>query len=144
MLKTQGSGEKIVLEQNAFVEVFLRMQGVNRPIDDAAMAVYRAPYPTPQSRLPLLQWPREIPIAGDPADVFEIVEANNTWLVESDLPKLLFYADPGAIITPNAAKWLTVNLQNIEPRFLGVGQHFLQEDHPHQIGRGLADWLRRI
>ena len=29
----------------------------------------------PEARLPTLQWPREIPIAGEPADVVEIVGA---------------------------------------------------------------------
>ena len=142
-LRAEDISEEM-LQNNARIEVFLRTGGVIRPIDDAAMAVYRAPYPTPQSRRLTLQWVREIPIGGDPADVFEIAEANNAWLVESDLPKLLFYADPGGIITPESAKWLIANLKNIETRFLGVGRHFLQEDHPHLIGSGLADWLRRL
>lgn len=143
-LRAEGTGEQMVLQENFFVETILAKMGVATPIGADAMAVYRSPYPTPESRLPTLQWPREIPIGNDPASVARIISANGAWLLESNLPKLMFYADPGALIPPAAAKWLTENLKNIETRFLGVGQHFVQEDHPHLIGQGIADWLRRI
>ena len=47
-------------------------------------AVYPAPYPTPESRRPLLAWPRSIPIGGEPADVVARVEAYDAWLASSD------------------------------------------------------------
>jgi len=143
-MRTDGVGEDMVLNKNIFVEEMLGKMAVARPIDDAAMAVHRAPYATPKSRLPTLQWPREIPIGGDPADVFKVVELNNTWFLDTNLPKLFFYAEPGGITSPEAARWIVENTKNIEARFLGIGIHFLQEDHPHQIGQGIADWLRRL
>ena len=98
----------------------------------------------PDSRKPVLAWPREVPIEGKPADVVEDVRLNGEWLLSSQIPKLMFYAEPGALMPRPVADYLTANVPNIEARFVGAGSHFLQEDQPHVIGQGIADWLRRI
>jgi haloalkane dehalogenase len=138
------TGEALVLEENYFVETVLPGLGVMRELSEAEMAAYRAPYPTPASRLPTLQWPREIPIGGEPAFAAAEVAANGEWLLESTLPKLLFHAEPGLLLPAPAVDYLRANLTNLEIRFLGAGTHYLQEEHPHLIGQGLADWLRRL
>jgi haloalkane dehalogenase len=143
LMRTE-KGAAMVLEQNFFVEVVLPQMGVLRPMSDTEMAAYRAPFPTPESRKPVLAWPREVPIEGTPANVVKEVAANGDWLTRSPVPKILFYAEPGAIIPPAAARHLAVTVPNLETRFVGAGTHFIQEEHPHVIGQGLADWLRRI
>jgi len=143
-LRTEGVGEKMVLENNFFVEELLAKTGVARGLTEAEMAFYRAPYLTPESRLPTLQWPREIPIAGTPKATFDAITANGEWLTESDIAKLFFYATPGAISRPPVVQWIKENVPNLETRFVGQGNHFLQEDHPEIIGTGIADWLRRM
>ncbi len=70
--------------------------------------------------------------------------ANGEWLTKSDLPKLYFYASPGGLNPAPVVVWVIGNVANLETRFLGYGTHFLQEDHPDLIGKGIADWLRRI
>ena len=63
------AGEEMVLEKNVFVERILPAS-VLRTLGDEEMAVYRRPYRQPgESRRPLLTWPREIPVGGEPADV---------------------------------------------------------------------------
>ncbi len=138
------AGEALVLDQNFFVEKILPDMGVARDMTPAEMDAYRAPFPTRDSRKPTLQWPREVPIGGEPANVVVEVQANGEWLYASDIPKLLFYAEPGAITPREAVDYMTANLANLETRFLGAGLHFVQEDHPHLIGQGLSDWLRRL
>jgi haloalkane dehalogenase len=61
-------GEHMVLDENFFIEVVLP-KSIIRRMSDQEMEVYRAPYRTRESRLPLLVWPRELPIEGEPADV---------------------------------------------------------------------------
>lgn len=142
-LRTPGVGEEMVLENNFFVEEILPKFGVLRPLSEAEMNAYRKPFQTPESRKPTLQWPREIPIGGSPSySVSQVVE-NGKWLLQSEIPKLLFYVEPGAILPKPAIEFLIKNTKNLEARFLGAGLHFVQEDHPHLIGQGLADWLRR-
>ena len=143
MLRTPGIGEELVLEQNFFVEKILPEFGVQRPLTETEMAAYRAPYPTPESRKPTLQWPREIPIAGEPPETVVAIEANGEWLTTTDIPKLFFYAEPGAITPAPAVEFLKANVKNMETVFVGPGLHFIQEDNPHGIGEGLAAWLNR-
>jgi haloalkane dehalogenase len=143
-LRTPGIGEVMVLEGNFFVEEILPKFGVMRELTKTEMAAYRPPFPTPKSRLPTLQWPHELPIGGTPESSGNEIDKNSDWLLTSDLPKLLFYAEPGALIPEQVVDYMAANLTNLETRFLGAGLHFVQEDHPHLIGQGLIDWLRRI
>lgn len=143
-LMHSDEGAEMVLNQNFFVEVVLPQMGVVRTMSEAEMDHYRHPFPTPESRKPVLVWPREVPIEGKPADVVEEVELNGAWLTSTAIPKLMFYAEPGALIPKPVADYLAAEVPNLEVRFVGAGTHFLQEDHPHVIGQGIADWLRRI
>lgn len=143
-LRTPDVGEMMVLDGNPFVEKILPEMGVMRQLSEAEMDAYRAPYKTRESRLPTLQWPREVPIGGAPAFSANEVEKNGEWLLTSPMPKLLFHAEPGALLPQPAVDFLAVRVPNLEVRFLGAGTHFVQEDHPHLIGQGLADWLRRM
>lgn len=144
-IRTEGVGENLILENNAFVEQFLPSD-IRRGLSEAEMAVYRAPYPDPQSRLPTLVWPRQIPFdGGEPADVAERVAAYNEWFLSSELPKLHLYVSPGAIFSPAAVAALQeMSVPNYEAVYLGEGGHFIQEDHPEAIGRNIAHWYYRI
>ena len=67
-----AAGEQMVLDQNVFVEGVLPGM-VLRDLTDAEMAEYRRPFLEPDAgKRPTLTWPRQIPIAGEPADVFQI------------------------------------------------------------------------
>jgi haloalkane dehalogenase len=142
-LRTPGVGEKLVLEDNVFVEKVLPAS-VLRTMRDEEMAVYRAPFPTPQSRKPVLRLPRELPIEGQPADVAAISEHDHRALRLSTYPKLLFAGDPGALITPQAAREFAAGLKNCRFINLGPGAHYLQEDHADAIGSAIAGWLPEV
>ena len=141
-IRTEGVGEQMVLEQNVFLDGFMRHDGAG--LSEAVMAEYNRPFPTPASRQIVLDWPREIPIGGSPEDVREIVQANSDFVASSTFPKLMFHVSPGAVIPMDAAEWIKANLTNIEAVYLGEGGHFIQEQYPDEIGKGLADWLTRI
>jgi len=102
---------------------------------------YREPYPTPESRKPIWRWPNEIPIEGQPADVHDAVQAYGESLGRSQTPKLLLYAQPGAILR-NLVGWCQQNIANLKTGEFGPGVHFLQEDDPHGIGEAIATWMR--
>ncbi|UVK55192.1 haloalkane dehalogenase [Mesorhizobium sp. AR02] len=142
-LRTPGVGEKLVLEDNVFVEKVLPAS-VLRTMSDEEMAVYRAPFPTPQSRKPVLRLPRELPIEGQPADVAAISQHDHRALRLSTFPKLLFAGDPGALISPQAAEEFAAGLKNCRFINLGPGAHYLQEDHADAIGSAIAGWLPEV
>jgi haloalkane dehalogenase len=138
--RTPGEGEKLILEDNVFIERVLP-GSVIRKLSDEEMAAYRAPFPTPQSRRPIWRLPNELPIAGQPADVVAAVEQAHAALAMSHYPKLLFVGDPGALVSPVFAERFARTLRDCRVVRLGAGAHYLQEDYPETIGRTLAGWI---
>ena len=140
--RTPQVGEQLVLEANAFVE---RLPvSIVRKLRDDEMAAYRAPFPTVESRKPVLALPRELPIAGEPQDVYTMLETALAKLKTAQYPKLLFTGEPGAIVSPAFAREFAASLQHCSVVHLGPGLHHLQEDHPDAIGRALTGWIAGI
>lgn len=141
--RTPSVGEAMILEANAFVERILP-GGIVRKLSDDEIAPYRAPFPTPESRRPVLALPRELPIAGEPADVYAALQSAHAALAASSYPKLLFSGSPGAVVSPEFAEGFAASLKHCAVLHLGPGLHFLQEDHPEAIGRSVAGWIAGI
>jgi haloalkane dehalogenase len=131
-------GESMILERNMFVERVLP-GSVLRKLTEAEMAEYRRPYPKAEDRWPTLTWPRQIPIAGEPADVVQIARDYAQWMAQNDIPKLFVNAEPGAILT-GASRDFCRSWKN-QTEVTVAGSHFIQEDSGPAIGRAVADWL---
>jgi haloalkane dehalogenase len=141
-LRTPGEGERMALEENFFIEIGLRATSPN--ISDADLDAYRAPFPDPASRRPLLQWPREIPLDGEPADVRDRFLAFGDWLTTSaDVPKLLLTVEPGQLVGPAMVEWAREHVAALEVESVGPAGHHAPEDQPHRIGEAVAAWLAR-
>jgi haloalkane dehalogenase len=138
--RTPGVGEKMILEGNTFVEEVLPANIV-RKLTDEEMSVYRAPFPTPESRRPTWRFPNELPIAGEPADVYAAMEKAHRELAQSSYAKLLFVGNPGALISPAFAQSFAKKLKNLRVVRLGTGRHYVQEDHAEVIGATVNEWL---
>ena len=151
---------KLIIEENFFVEKFLPA-GVARGLTEAEMTHYRRPYLLEEqqqqpasdgsntssgrsSREPLYRWPNEVPIDGKPEHMAAIVEAYHAWLLDSELPKLLFHATPGAAIREEQVRKYRALLKNAKIVDVGPGIHWIQEDNPHLIGRELAGWMEGV
>jgi len=134
------AGEEMVLERNLFIEAVLP-GSILRRLTEAEMAEYRRPFATAgEGRRPMLTWPRQIPIEGEPADVVEIVRAYGAWLAQSPIPKLFVNAEPGAILI-GAQRAFCRTWPN-QHEVTVPGAHFIQEDSADAIGAAIADWRR--
>lgn len=142
-LRTPSLGETMVIEENFFIETILPA-GTRRTLSGEEMDAYRAPYRDKHARKPMLRWANEIPIAGEPADVHAIVEANQAFLATSAIPTLLLYGLPGAIIGASDVAWCTQTCQQLTAIDVGAGIHFLPEDQPDAIGMAIAGWLEQL
>lgn len=135
------AGEQLVLENNFFVEVGLPA-GIIRNLTNEEFDVYRRPYVNPgEDRRPTLTWPRQIPIAGEPADVAALVTAYSQWLTVSKVPKLFVNVEPGVLspfARPIVRKWAVVDEVTVR------GLHYVQEDSPDEIGRAILKWLNTL
>jgi len=142
MLRDPVKGKHMVIDNNGFVEKLLPAF-TNRTIGETEMAVYRAPYKQKASRKPTLVWPLEVPIGGQPADTTFTMKSIEKFMAQTELPILMLYASPGAVLPPSVVPWYKKTIKNLETVYIGQGLHFIQEDQPDAIGRALNDWLRR-
>lgn len=124
---------------NSFVKQMLP-DWILRDLNRAEMAAYLSPFPTVKSRKPIYVFPSDVPVEGKPEHISRAVADCAQWLTETDIPKLFFHADPGVLIRQKDVAWIQENFSNLTSVDLGQGLHFLQEDHPHEIGRAIADW----
>ena len=135
------AGEELILQQNIFIEQSL-VRGTRRTFTDEELAEYRRPFLEPgESRRPMLTWPRQIPIDGEPADVVEVFENYGAWLASTPIPKLYFRAEPGTHaprIVAQVRSWPNQREVAVD------GIHYPQEEDPHKIGAAIAAWLEEL
>jgi haloalkane dehalogenase len=136
------SGERMILEQNMFVERVLPASIIRR-LSEEEMAAYRNPFVSPgEDRRPTLTWPRMIPIEGKPPEMVKVVENYAARLAETDVPKLFINAEPGSILVGRQRELCRAWPNQTEVTV--KGRHFVQEDSPDEIGQAVADFVRRI
>ena len=121
-----------------FIEAVLPTS-VIRELSDIEMDAYRAPHLTAEDRQPLLNWPRQIPIEGEPKDVVALVSEYADFMATSDIPKLFINADPGSILVGAQREFCRSWPNQREVTVKGL--HFIQEDSPREIGQAVAEWL---
>ena len=110
-----------------------------RQLSEAEMAEYRRPFlQAGEDRRPMLSWPRELPLDGEPADVVGIVNAYAAWLATTDIPKLFVNADPGAILIGRQRDFCRGFKNQTEVTVPGI--HFIQEDSAVEIATALRSW----
>jgi haloalkane dehalogenase len=133
-------GEEAVLQNNVFVEQIL-IGGLGYYLSEEDKAEYRRPYLEPgESRRPTLEWPRELPRGGNPADTVQLVTSYSDWFAASDVPKLFVRVNPGAIISAGPLLEFVRGFKN-QKEVAVFGSHFVQEISPDAIGRALSEWM---
>lgn len=143
-LRTPGEGEAFVLEHNGFLEKSLE-NGVKTGLLEADRHAYYAPFPDAASRRPMLQWTRELPIDGEPADVLAVVEENARWVERSAAtPKLVLTFEGAPLSRASRIRtWADEPATNLQVMPLGPAGHHAPEDVPRDIAAALRAWLPR-
>ncbi|HEX6449797.1 MAG TPA: haloalkane dehalogenase [Trebonia sp.] len=143
-LRAPGTGERMVLEENFFIDTLLP-GGLLRTLSGNDLSPYQVPYPDPASRRPLLQWAREIPISGHPADAAARMQANADYLTTTHVPVLLVHGQPGVLVTPATLDWCRERIHNLTVMDVGgPGGHFLPEDRPAEVASALITWVAQL
>jgi haloalkane dehalogenase len=133
-------GVRMVIDENAFIEM-LMPKLIIRTLTKAEMDAYRLPFIEPQARWPMLIWPRELPISGEPADVVKSWRITGNGCLRSPLPKLFINAEPGSLLIGRAREFCRSFPNQEEVTVQGI--LFVQEDSPDEIGTALARFVRR-
>ena len=137
------AGETMVLDDNVFVEGVLPSI-ILRTLTDEEMDHYVAPFRNPgEDRRPTLSWPRDVPLAGEPAEVVAVLEEFLPWVASGEVPKLFVRADPGVIQREGRVLDIVRKWEN-QTEITVPGTHFLQEDCADEIGKAIASFVRSI
>ncbi len=140
MLRTKVLGEFLIFGLNVFLN-FILPSLIVRKLEKEEKRIYKKPFRNIFNRKPMLRWIREVPIDGVPSKMYDIVKQYSLFLRRSSIPKLLLYAEPGAIINKDTRRWCEAHIKNLTTVYLGKGYHFLQEDFPLKIGEDILHWL---
>ncbi|TMN99209.1 haloalkane dehalogenase [Pseudoalteromonas sp. S558] len=135
-----AEGEKMVLDDNFFIETILPAT-ITRQLTQKEHDEYRRPFiNSGEERRAILAGPRQLPIAGEPADTVALVKNYASYLANSrDIPKLFINAEPGAFLVGYARDFVRTWPNLTEVTVSGI--HYIQEDSAHEIGKAISDWL---
>ena len=137
-----AKGEDLILKRNMFIEAVLP-SSIIRKLTKDEMDEYRKPFLNENDRQVTLNWPRQIPIEGEPSHMFRLVSSYADWISnDGDIPKLFINADPGSILIGKQREFCRGWKNQIEVTVNGL--HFIQEDSPHEIGGAISSWMRNI
>lgn len=139
-LRGEKSGEKLIVENNYFVEKLLPMMS-GRKLTDVEMDYYRSPYITEGSRKPVRVWPQEIPIDGTPERNYKLVSENYEYLKKSGKPILFLHGKPGLIYSKKMIATLKTHFPDASFKSVGPGLHYLQETQPSSISNEILTWV---
>lgn len=128
-------GGFLILHRNAFVEWILP-QGMNRAkLSKEDMEVYRAPFPTAESRKPLHVLPREI--LGSRPFLAEVEQGLGAL---RDRPALIVWPTKDiAFRVPERERWEELFADHETVMLEGAG-HYIQEDAPDEIVAAIRRW----
>lgn len=94
------------------------------------------------ARQPMLSWTRDLPIAGEPHDVVQMVDSYARWLSTSAIPKLFIVADPAGFLIGAQCEfcrsWPNQTAVAVK------GSHFLQEDSPEDVAAAIAGFAAKV
>jgi haloalkane dehalogenase len=134
-----AEGEDLILEKNLFIEYLLPLRNITTEV----MKVYRRFFSIPgPARMPMLAWTRDLPIAGEPVDVVEVVESYSKWLSTSSIPKLFIDAEPAGFLIGAQREfcraWPNQQIVTVQ------GSHFLQEEAPAEVAQATARFVSKV
>jgi len=136
-------GAFLIMKKNLMLES-MKDRVLRTDFGEAEMKHYRQGFEKthPQgieSRRPILSFVRSIPVAGEPPEVVEIMDAGRAWLADSQIPILFFSVQPGTMMPGDRdfIRGLGKNVTEIEVE----GGHMVTEDCPDDVGRNILKWF---
>lgn len=105
------------------------------------MEAYRAPFPTPESRLAMLCWSRDIPVQETDVSYAEMKRIEQGLAQFNGIPILLVWGMQDPVLSASVLhRW-----QQVYPRAITYeledASHFLQEDAPERIVKRIETFL---
>lgn len=131
-------GERFVLERNGYLEPALAGTTYHQErLTPEVVNAYRAPFPTPPSRLAMLCWSRDIPVVETDPSYPEMKRIEERLALFNGIPILLVWGMRDPVLPPAILRWWQARYPHAVTREIEDASHFLQEDAPGQIVGGI-------
>jgi haloalkane dehalogenase len=125
----------LILKRNFFVERIIPAGVRRKKLPDAVMNAYRGPFPTPESRRPVLVFPRAI-LASKPF----LAEVESKLAGLGDRPALIVWGTKDfAFHAAERRRWEQLFPEHQTVLLDGAG-HYIQEDAAQDIVAAIRDW----
>ena len=135
-------GEAFVLQKNGYLEPALRGTTYHsEQLTKIVMEAYRAPYPTPESRLALLCWSRDIPVQETDVSYAEMKQIEQGLSQFSRIPILLVWGMKDPVLSASVLHRWQQLYPHATTHELEDASHFLQEDAPERIVQWIEAFL---
>ena len=127
-------GEKFVLEKNGYLEPAL-LGTTYHPenLTGTVLEAYRAPFPTPESRLALLCWSRDIPVRETDPSYGEMKRIEQGLSQFAGTPTLLVWGMRDPVLSGSVLRRWQRLYPHATTREIADASHFVQEDAPERI-----------
>jgi hypothetical protein len=142
LFRTPVLGKLIVMVLNVFVNNIIPAS-IYRKVFPEVLDNYKKMFPSIRPRYPVYVWPNELPLEGSENETLGIIKELQSYLPELAFPMLLVISEPGGIIRKEKVDWLKNTLMDLTVVNIGHGIHFIQEDNPVGIAKGIIEWSRR-
>ena len=136
-------GEAFVLKKNGYLEPAL-VGTTYHPehLTRTVMEAYRAPFPTPESRLAMLCWSRDIPVQETDVSFAEMKRIERSLTQFSAIPILLIWGMRDPVLSPAVLQQWQRLYPHARTYEMEDASHFLQEDAPSSIVQRIEEFLK--
>jgi haloalkane dehalogenase len=134
-------GEAAILGGDFLLDIFLKASTLH-PLPLDVEQEYRKVWSAHgEPRRPMVTWVQEVPLLGEPSNVYKVIEDYARWMASTPIPKLLIVSTQGQLAGPNlefCRGWLNQSEVTVEAK------HFFQEDAPVAVGQALREWISAL
>ena len=135
-------GEAFIMGKNGYVQpALVGTTAHSNHLTETALDAYLAPFRTPESRLALLCWSRDIPVTTGDASYAEMQQIQNGLTQFRHLPVLLVWGMQDPVLPPTVLRIWQQLYPHATTHEIEEASHFLQEDAPERIAQAVEQFL---
>ncbi len=136
-------GEAFVLRKNGYLEpALVGTTYHSEKLTKNVMEAYRAPFPTPESRLAMLCWSRDIPLHESDVSYAEMKRIERGLSLFRGIPVLLVWGMQDPVIPTSVLHRWQQEYPHARTHEIEDASHFLQEDAPERIVQWIEMFLK--
>jgi haloalkane dehalogenase len=128
-------GRYLILQRNFFVERAIPGSMRRKHLSEEVMNAYRGPFPTPESRIPVHVFPREI-LRSRPF----LAEIDRSLPALRDRPALLVWPTKDVAFRDRERRRWEANFPDHRTVLIEGAGHYVQEEAPEEIVAAIRDW----